>query len=341
MKIHCDEILSLNPGIIFHPTNLNQLTINSLKDILGSKNGFVMAEVEVWTNVVRWGISQVDEHLNEINAYHWGEEDFMKLRDVICDILPHIRFRSISTSNFYHYVAPFARVIGEEVYHELLKYHLVASYRPDPNIICPLGDRTGQYGSVYFNPIFASLISSWVDNHPQIFYNRKTTYDFKLLFKASRDGFRVQDFYAKCSFVMKTLLLIKIKGYDNLIGGFNPNYWVDGNAFKTRLGAHLETPYSFLFNLNRSSPQVSILSRVAGHNKATFYHPDSGPNFNDLKLCPSGFDNLQQKSVDCHYFFTGFYYQNNIGLTNSVFQIEDYEIFILSRKTPGVDWYFK
>ena len=64
---------------------------------------------------------------------------------------------------------------------------------------------------------------------------------FKLLYTASRDGFRGSDFHLKCDGHANTLTILKAKGTEFIFGGFTSVTW-DGAGWKS-------DPNAFLFSL--------------------------------------------------------------------------------------------
>ncbi|CAI2190784.1 17175_t:CDS:2, partial [Funneliformis geosporum] len=60
----------------------------------------------------------------------------------------------------------------------------------------------------------------------------KTSYGFNLLYRASRDGNTSLAFHQKCDNKGANIVVVKIKGTEQIVGGFNPFGW-EGNGHKT------------------------------------------------------------------------------------------------------------
>ncbi|RIB08205.1 kinase-like domain-containing protein [Gigaspora rosea] len=121
-------------------------------------------------------------------------------------------------------------------------------------------------------------IASWIDNKSIIYNVNNIPYEFKLIFKGSKDGFSVSDFHKLCDNKSMTVLVIKVSGSDEILGGFNPLEW------KSVSNKYAKTDKSFIFSFKNNK---SILSRVKNENKAIYYDNDFGPSFggsNDLFL---------------------------------------------------------
>ncbi|CAG8648623.1 6408_t:CDS:1, partial [Dentiscutata heterogama] len=121
-------------------------------------------------------------------------------------------------------------------------------------------------------------ISSWI-NHVEAPYNiYKNPYDYKLIFKASINGFKVDDFYEKCNNKCKTVVVLKTHSTNEILGGYNPLIWK-----KTKNRKYKKTEDSFIFKF---SDTMSTISRVVNADKAIYYDDCSGPSFGkrDLSL---------------------------------------------------------
>ncbi|GES82214.1 hypothetical protein GLOIN_2v1884231 [Rhizophagus clarus] len=101
-------------------------------------------------------------------------------------------------------------------------------------------------------------------------------YEFKLLLRGSRDGFAPKKSHELCDNIPRIVTFIKIKGTEEIIGGYNPLVWKshkDGELGKTK--------DSFIFSFkSKNNLKYSVLSHVKDTNKALFYLNECGPAFN-------------------------------------------------------------
>ncbi|RGB25526.1 hypothetical protein C1646_747304, partial [Rhizophagus diaphanus] len=51
------------------------------------------------------------------------------------------------------------------------------------------------------------------------------TNKFKLLLRGTRDGFTTEKFHEICNNKSHTVTIIKVKGSNEILGGYNPNTW--------------------------------------------------------------------------------------------------------------------
>ncbi|GBB93220.1 hypothetical protein RclHR1_21300003 [Rhizophagus clarus] len=159
----------------------------------------------------------------------------------------------------------------------------------------------------------AELISKWIDEL-KINDSIKNLYEFKLILRGSRDGFSTSKFHEICDNQSHTITIIKVKGSDEILGGYNPIIWESGPYW----GA---TGDSFIFSFkNKDNIENFILSRVNNDILATINSPNYGPSFGDGDLILNG--NNFDKSY-CSQLF----YEKPIRETEDRFTVEEYEIF--------------
>ena len=78
---------------------------------------------------------------------------------------------------------------------------------------------------------------------------------FKLIYRASRDGFGKEKFHAKCDNIPKTLSIIKVKNSPNIFGGYAECAWDSVSAWKQDYN-------SFIFSLiNKENTPMKMKAR--------------------------------------------------------------------------------
>lgn len=146
---------------------------------------------------------------------------------------------------------------------------------------------------------------------------KKSIKGYKLLFKASKDGYGVKDFHSKCDNKSNTITLVKTT-IGRRFGGFTDQSWDQSNNYKS--GSN-----GFLFSLDY---------KEIYYNKNSSYNiyprPGYGPYFGSSDFyigdnCNSGY-NSSDGSNSCY---------NTNGKTyalagNSSFIVEDYEVYQLT-----------
>jgi len=69
------------------------------------------------------------------------------------------------------------------------------------------------------------LIVSWIGGHETFQNDENLPYYFKLILKGSQDGFSRAVFQEKCYNIEQTVVIMKLKETEELVGGYNPVCW--------------------------------------------------------------------------------------------------------------------
>jgi hypothetical protein len=142
-------------------------------------------------------------------------------------------------------------------------------------------------------------------------------YEFKLIFRGSRDGFTGEKFHKICDNKSRTVAIIKVKRNNEIIGGYNPVEW----RSDYRKGI---TKDSFIFSFKNNEIENYILSRVKDEKLAITNGVCYGPSFGDADLIIKGKHFYNGSDSYCSKFS----YENKISnFSPAVFSIEEYEIF--------------
>ena len=139
--------------------------------------------------------------------------------------------------------------------------------------------------------------------------------DFKLLYRATRDGFSAQSFHSKCDNIPNTLTVVKTTN-NNIFGGYTEQTW-DGECI------YKNDPNAFLFSLVNPSSK-SEKGKVIEPQYAICCGSNYGPIFGrgyDLSIV--SYSNINQKS----YLNNRSYQLNNYLDDSDYFQTIEIEIF--------------
>src|SRR5207244_1830203 len=93
-----------------------------------------------------------------------------------------------------------------------------------------------------------------------------------------------------------TVTFIKVKGTEEIIGGYNPLIWKSHSD-----GEYGKTKDSFIFSFkNKDNIKDSILSHVEDMNEALYYHNECGPTFyEDLAMVAKKGDSEAYDIISC------------------------------------------
>ncbi|GES90287.1 hypothetical protein GLOIN_2v1877169 [Rhizophagus clarus] len=290
-------------------------------------------------NKSEW-VEQHFELIYQTDPTTWSDNDFKMMENTLQNCSPLIRFFSLSSDEFVQKVHPYKKLLKHQLYEELLNSYLNSNSEPNDNILLPrYRNVDGIIDSKIVNLNIASLISRWIDNDikSKFSYARELylPYEFKLLLRGTRDGFTPKRFHELCNDISHTVTFIKIKGTEEIIGGYNPLKWNSGNV-GTRHGTWGETKDTFIFSFkSKNNFKDSILSHVKNMKKALLYHANCGPIFgkNDLHIFVSGDNDLKEYDQCWCRQET---YEKKIRDTGGQFSVEDYEVFQIIKKKNSV-----
>ncbi|RGB28706.1 hypothetical protein C1646_715453 [Rhizophagus diaphanus] len=248
------------------------------------------------------------------------------MENTLQNFLPLIRFFSLSSKEFLYKVSPYRKILNHQLYKDLLNSHMDPDLKPNNNIPLPRNlKRSDVIESNIVNLNIISTILRWID---KIDCNNKFShlrelylpYKFVLLLRGSRDGFTYKKFHELCDNKSNTVTFIKVKGTDEILGGYNPLVWNSSNGW----GQSLD---SFIFSFkNKDEIKDLILSYVSNMNRAINYHKTHGPSFgrDDLKILCSASNDVSPFNYNrCEQTD----YEKRIRDTEEFFDIEDYEVF--------------
>jgi hypothetical protein len=323
LQKYCTNFMAKSPEKIFKSLDFTSLSEKSLVSLI-KRDDLQMNEIEIWDHVLKWGLEKNPTLLPDPTT--WSDDDFKMMRDTLQHCLPFIRFFSLSSKDFFQKVRPYKKLLKSQLYEELLESYLNPSSEPNGDILLPRCiNIDGIIDSKIVDLNIVSLISRWIDKidiESKFAYAREfyLPYKFKLLLRGSRDGFTPKKFHELCDNILYTVTFIKVKGTEEIIGGFNPLGWKS-------TGKYIKTRDSFIFSFkNKNNFKNPILSYVKDMNYAIFYSKMYGPTFgDDIELCVNkeGNDLKEYDFCRCKQFS----YEKKMRDTEDFFSIEDYEVF--------------
>ncbi|RHZ89897.1 hypothetical protein Glove_9g183 [Diversispora epigaea] len=333
----CNDIVAKYPNLIFDSDDFTSLQESALVSLL-KRDDIQMEEGKIWEYTIKWGISQ--NPTLPTNLEEWNKENFLNLKITLQQCLPYIRFFHIPGDDILDKVKPYKKILDKQLWEDLMQ-QLISPDRPIKSVILParsvltpeLPTRIKESFSTIISDEHAAEISSRIDRKTTAYHLTNYPYEFQLILRGSKDGFSPQTFWNMCHGHTGTVVIIKVKGTDEILGGYNPLMWDNTKSNNT----YMHTDDSFIFSLKNGNIQNSILSRVATPKYALYYYGkinqnSGGPNFGGNKLCLcSSLSNftMDTESV-CRTFNNS--YEKQIRTTER-FSIVDYEVFKVNKKT--------
>src|SRR5947208_1063358 len=113
LQDHCNELICESPKVVLNSNNIATMEKSMLVSIL-KMDDLEMDEIDIWNCVIQWGSGQ-NKELGK-NISEWKKDDFKKLKYILDDIIPLIRFSRISRESFYDKVDPYKMIFDGNIY---------------------------------------------------------------------------------------------------------------------------------------------------------------------------------------------------------------------------------
>ncbi|RHZ70431.1 hypothetical protein Glove_271g13 [Diversispora epigaea] len=335
----CNDIIAKYPNLIFDAEDFVSLKESALISLL-KRDDLQLEEVIIWEYIIKWGISQ--NSTLPLNLNEWTKENFLTLKTTLQQCLPLIRYFHIPGTDVLKKVKPYKRILDKQLWEDLNQYFW-APDEPMKSVILPprsilvqeLPTRTTEQAkfSTIITYEHVAEISSWINRKSSTYSLTNTPYEFQLILRGSINGFNPQTFWDTCNGQASTVVIMKVKGTEEILGGYNPLAW-DANIN----GSWGKTNDSFIFSLKNGNIQNSILSRVKMSDYAILNVHKSGQKLYGPVFGDTGFYMCSRSSnftLDNYSVcINNGYYEEPIrtAATNN-FSIVDYEVFKVIKKT--------
>ncbi|GES83736.1 carbohydrate-binding module family 13 protein [Rhizophagus clarus] len=314
----CTGLISKQPEKIFNSLDFTTISEKVLISLIQLDN-LQMDDVQIWDHVLKWGISQNPELSSDPSSY--SKDNFNALKNTLQQSIPLIKFTEFTSKEFLNKVYPYKKIIPKDLRKNLIKSFLdhdcVSKKKLEPQITKKVNSES--INSKIITIHHTELISKWIDKL-EIMDELKNSYEFKLILRGSRDGFTAGKFHEICDNKSHTITIIKVKGSDEILGGYNLIMWES----RGRDGEYSKTINSFIFSFdNKKEINNYILSRVKDEKYAIDNYCYYGPSF--------GLTDLRLYGNYGNSFNTGVSristYEKQIRKTDDIFSIEEYEVF--------------
>ncbi|RHZ59687.1 hypothetical protein Glove_362g67 [Diversispora epigaea] len=316
----CNNIIAKHPSTIFGSENFLSLPEDALISII-KLDDLQLEEDKIWNYVIQWGMAKNQTFPAKLNE--WTNDDFSTLKTTLKNCLPHIRYFTLSSEKVLEKIYPYQQLFEPELWTDINTKFLapgkqisstILPPRKILNVILPT-----RIPSISFSNIItdehALEISSWIDRK-ETPYTENNPYEFKLLVRGSKDGFDVKTILEICDKVSNIVIVLKVEGTEEIIGGYNPLEIYNENIFGWRSSKN-----SFIFSLKTENLKNSFVSRVTNFNFAVYY--DLGHSFFDFGKELNLRGNLKTKSSYC----SSLYYEKPIRSNEDKFSVEEFEVF--------------
>ncbi|CAG8498553.1 17892_t:CDS:2 [Cetraspora pellucida] len=113
---YCQNTFNTQFTQIFSSPEFLNLDEQFLINIIERKD-LQIDEIVIWEAVIRWGIGKLPSLSEDVKE--WTNKDFIKLRKVVKNLLPHIRFFNISGLDHRAKIRPFKKILEKELREEI------------------------------------------------------------------------------------------------------------------------------------------------------------------------------------------------------------------------------
>ncbi|RGB29049.1 hypothetical protein C1646_767090 [Rhizophagus diaphanus] len=275
LQEYCLDMICSEPEILFNSDKFTQLPAPLLEIIL-KRDDLNLEEIKIWENLIKWGLAQ-EQVLNQ-DVSKWSKDDINIFKRVLYKFIPLIKFYDISSRDYFNKVKPYEKLLSKELRDDILKSHMIPEYKPK---YTPRNPKCN-IDSVIINQNHIKLFANWIDKK-----EGKINYKFNLLYRASRDGNTGTAFHAKCDNMGATIVIIKTKNSEQIVGGYNPLEW-------DSRGANKSTKDSYIFLLaDRRNLQTAKVVYSNGDKYSIVCYSNTPPIFgyNNLYIDNSYIDN--------------------------------------------------
>ncbi|KAG9295525.1 hypothetical protein G9A89_000176 [Geosiphon pyriformis] len=317
LQKYCTDFACKNSELLFESIEFYSWKEAALISLL-KRDDLRMEESYIWDKVVSWAIENAGLLKN---FKDWSPEDIQKLQITLCNVIPLIRFNLMSSSEFFFNVNPISLALPQNLFQELLEFYLV----PGSEKLFTSPPRQRKFNSKFDSKIINEIQTCWIEwwisgsNETSKMPKKENKFNkkFELLLRGSQDGFNTSDFHRLCDNQGPTVIVIKIKGTNEIIGGYASADWKSNNQFGFAKD-------SFLFAFRINDDQKIILSRLKLDSRlALGFDRTNCPWFGspgDLKMA----GNFQ---LDCACYCRRGAYELEIRSTTACFSVDEYEVF--------------
>ena len=148
---------------------------------------------------------------------------------------------------------------------------------------------------------------------------------WKLIYRASQDGFEASTFHTKCDDKPNTFIIIKSKN-GNVFGGYTEQTWNHTGGYKT-------DPNAFIFSLINKITNYTLKMNCDDHENSIYCSNIDGPTFGD-DLCILDNSNQNKKSYsNLDHSYSHPYYEYETEEARSFlagsykFQVSEIEVY--------------
>ncbi|RHZ82507.1 hypothetical protein Glove_109g380 [Diversispora epigaea] len=191
----CNDVITKYPNTIFESENFHSLPEDALVSIL-KQDDLQLEESKIWEYVIEWGKAKNPMLPNNLDK--WTSDNFLSLKKELKGCLPYIRFFSFSNEDVVEKIYPYQQLLEHQLFSDItIKF--IAPNKPISSTVLPPRN------------ILNTTLPTRITPIPN---------EYALM--GSRDGFDIKTIYNICDKVSKIIIILKVNGTGEILGGYNP-----------------------------------------------------------------------------------------------------------------------
>ncbi|CAG8643222.1 2001_t:CDS:2, partial [Dentiscutata erythropus] len=322
LQSYCIHAIVSNPNLLFYSEEFINIEEDMLINILERDDFNRMREIDVWSFVLNWGITntvelKADDGTDNVeDVEKWCESDFKALSKTIKKLICHIRFSEISPCDFNSKIKPYAKIFPPSLWDDLQTYFNSRCYTKSASLLPP----RRRISSEILSNEHVSILANWIKDIQRMDITATSPYvlpyAFRLLYRATRDGFDLEHLHKRIE-TKKSFIFSFKSGSEssNNINSISRNRIDNSDYIATN--APVQSKPTIISKISRINPEMA--DRVVFDSRVS--HICFGGS--DLRI--GGI--LNPKSG----YTRSQYYETKIREFQGLFHIDDYEIFSISK----------
>ena len=123
------------------------------------------------------------------------------------------------------------------------------------------------------------------------------------MLRGSQDGFTPKKFHKLCDNKPHTVTFIKVKGAEEIIGGYNPLKWETSHDILSYCFGKTKDSFIYSFKIENNFIKDAIISNVVNTDRAMCYHPIHGPHFGSDIIIHAFSESVDYSTIWCRKHF--------------------------------------
>ncbi|CAG8589579.1 10732_t:CDS:2, partial [Acaulospora morrowiae] len=297
---YCLDSISNDPKPFFSSENFSSFKKDIFLELI-KRDELKIEEVDIWERLISWGIFQTSgiKEMKPSDVKKFSEKDFKNLKGTLDPFIPYIRFHEISSKDFFCKVRPFRKILPESLFEDVMSFLMAGTEPKQRKLLARVSSFID--GSKIFTRNHADVIYNWIKRKDAVI-SKENRSQFTLLYRGTRDGLNINSFRQKVNNQGPAIAVVKIKGSETIIGGFNATGWSNNQYYNSYSYSHINywnnNSNHFIFSFKSFRDKIGIIGRFIGSNGVYDYNNMLNFGASDLLLSDGINGTCNQNSYD-------------------------------------------